>query len=116
MRPLGRQRQQRETFLMTRTKRHPAWLFLSLLLAGCSSSPGNPLGIFPEGQRLLPDTKLARKVNAEAQPLPRELDKMPAEPYVVEPGDVLFIQLADFDLLIRIPGDQPIFFDGSIYF
>src|SRR5438093_8891769 len=107
MRPLGRQRQQRETFLMTRTKRHPAWLFASLLLAGCSSTPGNPLGIFPEGQLLLPETKVARLVNAAPQPLPRELDKQQAPPYAVEPRDDLLIQPSDFHSPTRIPGEQP---------
>jgi protein involved in polysaccharide export with SLBB domain len=38
-----------------------------------------------------------------------------APPYVVEPGDTLLVQPADLDSTIRIPGDQPVLPDGSIY-
>jgi len=86
-----------------------------LLLPGCSSSPGNPLGIFPEGQHLLPATKAMRKAAPEALPLPRELDKQLAPDFVIEPGDVLLVQPADLDSPIRIPGDQPVLPDGSIH-
>jgi protein involved in polysaccharide export with SLBB domain len=83
--------------------------------AGCSSSPGNPLGIFPEGQRLLPVTKEMRRAAPDPLPLPRELDKQLAPDFVVEPGDVLLVQPADLDSPIRIPGDQPVLPDGTIH-
>src|SRR5262245_37605059 len=69
---------------------------LVLLQAGCSS-PGNPLGLFPEGQRLLPVTKEMRQAAPEPLPLPRELDKQLAPDYIIEPGDVLLVQPADLD-------------------
>jgi protein involved in polysaccharide export with SLBB domain len=47
--------------------------------------------------------------------LPRELDKHPTPPYVVEPGDVLLIQPADLASPVQFPGDQPVLPDGSIY-
>ncbi|HEV3117712.1 MAG TPA: SLBB domain-containing protein [Gemmataceae bacterium] len=47
-------------------------------------------------------------------PLPRELDKSPLPPYVVEPGDVLLVVAADLDSPVRLPGDQPVFPDGTI--
>jgi protein involved in polysaccharide export with SLBB domain len=100
---------------MTRVRSLCVYAGLLLGLAGCSTSPTNPLGIFPEGQQLLKDTREARKVNAEPWPLPRELDKQIAPPYVVEPGDTLLVQPADLDSPIRIPGDQPVLADGSIY-
>lgn len=87
----------------------------ALLIAGCSSSPGNPLGLFPEGQRLLPATRAMRSAAPEALPLPRELDKQLAPDYIIEPGDVLLVQPADLDSPIRIPGDQPVLPDGSIH-
>lgn len=46
--------------------------------------------------------------------VPRELDKRPQPPYVVEPGDVLLVQPADVDSPIRLPGDQPVMPDGTI--
>ncbi len=87
---------------------------LIAVMAGCSTSSSGGLGLFPEGHRLLPETKVAREVNYEPMALPRELNKAPAAPYMIEPGDVLLIQPADFDSPIRIPGDQPVLLDGSI--
>ena len=46
--------------------------------------------------------------------MPRELDKRPQPPYIVEPGDVLLILPADVDSPIRLPGDQPVMPDGTI--
>src|SRR5205814_9275012 len=91
------------------------WGMALLLASGCTSSPGNPLGIFPEGQRLLPATKEARRAAPEALPLPRELDKQLAPDFIIEPGDVLLVQPADLASPIRIPGDQPVLPDGSIH-
>src|SRR5262245_13914042 len=83
-------------------------------LAGCSS-PGNPFGLAPQGQRLLPETKFARSVAVDPAPLPRELDKRLHPPYLVEPGDVLLVQPANFDSPARLPGDQPVLPDGTVH-
>ncbi len=84
------------------------------LLAGCAVSPGNRLTLFPEGHRLTDTAKMLRAAAPEPLPLPRELDKRPLPPYVVEPGDVLLVQPADLDSPARLPGDQPILPDGTI--
>src|SRR4051794_12604751 len=85
-----------------------------LLLAGCGSA-SNAFGLIPDAQPLLTEARLARQIHADPLPLPRELAKDLAPPYVVEPGDVLLIQPADFDSPIRFPGDQPVLSDGSIH-
>jgi len=87
---------------------------LPLLLTGCGSST-NAFGLIPDGQPLLKEAKIARQVHGDPLPLPRELAKGLAPPFVVEPGDVLLIQPADFDSPVRFPGDQPVLPDGSIH-
>ncbi len=99
---------------MSGTSRLLVTLAVTLLLAGCSTSSSNPLGIFPEGQQLLRATKEARKINSEPWDIPRELAKATAPSYVIEPGDVLLVQTADFDSNVRIPADQPVLPDGTI--
>src|SRR5262249_32831023 len=47
--------------------------------------------------------------------MPRELDKAVAEPYVVEPGDVLLVQPTSLDSPVRLPGDQVVLPDGLIH-
>src|SRR5262245_44533553 len=79
-------------------------------LTGClggrtSFTPTNPLS---DAARAL------RDASAPPPGYPRELDKSPAEPYVVEPGDVLLVQPASLDSPIRLPGDQPVLPDGTI--
>src|SRR5262245_38116729 len=88
-------------------------VFSAVLLTGCAS-PGGLFGLSNEGQRLLPETKLARSVMVDPAPLPRELDKRLHPPYIVEPGDVLLIQPANFDSPARLPGDQPVLPDGTV--
>jgi protein involved in polysaccharide export with SLBB domain len=84
---------------------------LLVLLAGCSFGPGG-LTVLPSGHRLLPE---ARELRWQMPPaVPRELDKAPLPPYVVEPGDVLLIQPADFDSPLRLPGDQAVLPDGTV--
>ncbi len=85
-----------------------------LLLAGCSSTPGNRLTFFPEGHKMIQSAKDLRAAATEPQPLPRELDKRPLPTYTVEPGDVLLVQPADLDAPVRLPGDQPVLLDGTI--
>ncbi len=84
------------------------------LLGGCTGRPGGPFSLATEGQRLLPATKELRQAAPDALALPRELDKALAPPYVVEPGDVLLVQPANFDSPARLPGDQPVLPDGTI--
>jgi protein involved in polysaccharide export with SLBB domain len=92
-----------------------ATVALAALLAGCTSGPGGSrFTLFPEGHRLLDSAKAVRTAYAGPQPLPRELDKRVALPYVVEPGDVLIVQPADIDSPVRFPGDQPVLTDGTI--
>jgi protein involved in polysaccharide export with SLBB domain len=82
------------------------------LLAGCSTGPGGPFGLFSPGHPLSDQAKALR--HPEPAALPRELDKRVAPPFVIEPGDVVLVQTADLDSPIRLPGDQPVFPDGTI--
>src|SRR5262245_8940797 len=86
----------------------------AVLLAGCSSTGGNRLTLFPEGHPLTEEAKAMRAAAPEPLPLPRELNKHVLPPYTVEPGDVLLVQPADLDSPIRLPGDQPVLTDGTI--
>jgi protein involved in polysaccharide export with SLBB domain len=91
--------------------------FLALLvclLSGCSVRPGSSLTLFPEGHRLLESALALRRAACEPAPLPRELEKKPLPPYLVEPGDTLLVQPADLDSPVRLPGDQPVMPDGTI--
>jgi polysaccharide biosynthesis/export protein len=83
-------------------------------LAGCSSSGGNLLGLFPSGHRLIDEAKELRRAYPDPLPLPRELDKRIAGPYVVEPGDVVLIQPVNLDSPVRLPGDQTVLPDGTV--
>jgi polysaccharide export outer membrane protein len=87
---------------------------IALLLAGCSLTPGRSLTLFPQGHRLLDSAKAMRDAAPQPFPLPRELDRRLLPPYVVEPGDVLLVQPADFESPIRLPADQPVLQDGTI--
>src|SRR5262249_46330316 len=104
MRRMGRLRSIRQT---------AATGLLLVLLGGCSVGPGG-LTVFPSGHRLLPEAKELRQDVGQALAVPRELDKAPLPPYVVEAGDVLLIQPADLDSPLRLPGDQIVLPDGTI--
>src|SRR5262245_32802291 len=91
-----------------------AWAVVLVFLAGCSATPGGGFTLFPEGHRLTESAKEVRSAFTEPAPLPRELDKRVLPPYVVEPGDVLLVNPADFDSPVRLPGDQPVLQDGTI--
>jgi len=80
------------------------------LLSGCS----NLLGLTSTGNRLIPEAKALRSSYPEPLPLPRELEKRVALPYVVEPGDVLLVQPAALDSSVHLPGDQTVLPDGTI--
>ncbi len=83
-------------------------------LAGCAMTPGKSLTFFPEGHKMLESTKAVRAAYPEPVALPKELNKSPLPPYVVEPGDGLLIQPADLDSPVRIPADQVVLQDGTI--
>jgi protein involved in polysaccharide export with SLBB domain len=85
-----------------------------LLLAGCAGTPGNPFASFTPTHRMIDEAKDLRAAAPLPAALPRELDKRPAPPFVVEPGDVLLVQPADIDSPVRLPGDQPVLIDGTI--
>jgi protein involved in polysaccharide export with SLBB domain len=87
---------------------------VSLLLTGCTLTPGKGLTLFSEGHRLLDSVQEMRRAAPEPLPLPRELDKHLLPTYDVEPGDVLLVQPADFESPIRFPADQPVLQDGTI--
>ena len=87
-----------------------------ILFASCSLLSGcaNILGLNPSGNRLTPTAKALRSAYPEPLPLPRELEKRIALPYVVEPGDVLLVQPAALDSTVHLPGDQTVLPDGTI--
>jgi protein involved in polysaccharide export with SLBB domain len=89
------------------------WLVAAAALTGCSTS-GGQITLFPEGHKLIEPAKVLREVSGPPPGLGRELNKKPAEPYIVEPGDVLLVQPAGLGSTIRLPGDQPILPDGTI--
>jgi polysaccharide export outer membrane protein len=84
----------------------------ALLLTGCSLA--SPFGNGPPRNPMLQSTKELREDARGTLPLPRELEKQPLPPYIVEPGDVLLVQTADLDSPFRLPGDQPVLLDGTI--
>lgn len=89
-------------------------LGLSLTLSGCTSVPAKGFTLFPQDHKLMKVTKDMRAANAGVLELPRELQKQPLAPYVVEPGDVLLIQPLELDSPVRLPADQPVLPDGTI--
>jgi polysaccharide export outer membrane protein len=87
---------------------------VTLVLAGCSLTPGKSLTLFPEGHLLLESAKEMRQAAPAPLPLPRELDKRLLPPYIVEPGDGLLVQPANLESPVRFPADQPVLPDGTI--
>jgi polysaccharide export outer membrane protein len=80
------------------------------LLSGCA----NIFGLTPSGHRLIDQAKALRSAYPEPLPIPRELDKRVALPYIVEPGDVLLVQPVNMDSPVRLPGDQTVLPDGTV--
>lgn len=101
-----------------RTALPPTLLALSLLsslCAGCATGvPGRGSSLFPQGHKLTDAAQGIRWANAQPLQIPRELEKEPLPPYIVEPGDVLLVQPVDLDSPVRLPGDQPVLPDGTI--
>jgi protein involved in polysaccharide export with SLBB domain len=99
----------------TRTRGGRLLLLAALAgLAGCSSPSGGRLSLFPEGHKLLDSARWLREAHGPPPGEARELDKSPAGPYVVEPGDVLLVQPVSLESPVRLPGDQPVLPDGTI--
>lgn len=94
----------RRTFLA-----RAAWL--ALAAAGCA---GGKNSLFHEAHALDNEARLLREASAPPTGVGRELDKTPAEPYHVEPGDVLLVQPVELSSPLRLPGDQPVLPDGTI--
>ncbi len=92
----------------------PALALLAGLQAGCSALTGSPYSAVNPTHKLLDAADAFRKQAPVPAAVPRELDKRPQPPYVVEPGDVLLVQPADVDSPVRLPGDQPVLPDGTI--
>ena len=90
-----------------------ALALVPVVLVGCTSG-GSGRSLFSQGHRLLETTKEIRWANAGPLQVPRELEKEPLPPYVVEPGDVLLILPVELDSPARLPGDQPVLPDGTI--
>src|SRR5437660_7623722 len=78
------------------------------------SSNSKGFSLFPQGHRLLDTSKETRQANSRPLAVPRELEKQPLPPFIVEPGDVLLVQPVDLDSPARLPGDQPVLPDGTI--
>ena len=77
--------------------------------AGCEI-----LGLSSPANQLLPATKEIRNMAPVPAPLPRELEKELHPAFVVEPGDTLLVQPAEFDAPIQLPPDQTVLADGTI--
>lgn len=93
-----------------------AWMSLLLcgLFAGCATGPGGTVSLFPSGHELIPEAEQIRQYAPMPAPVPRELQKVVIDPYIIEPGDVLLIEPLDFDAPLRLPADQPVLVDGTI--
>jgi polysaccharide export outer membrane protein len=82
------------------------------LLAGCTSTSG--LLLRPGPHKLLWPADDIAQAAYHPQSLPRELDKRVLPQYLVEPGDVLLVEVTDLNSSVRLPGDQTVQPDGTI--
>src|SRR6202035_6191475 len=92
------------------------WVLTFALFAetGCSTIAGRPFGTQPSRSPMLSSATDLGQGPSGVLPLARELDLHPLPPYVVEPGDVLLVVASDLESPVRLPGDQPVFPDGTI--
>ena len=87
-------------------------MLLAVLLAGCTSTSG--LLLRPGPHKLLwPADDIAQAAH-HPQALPRELAKQVLPQYLIEPGDVLLVEVTDLNSTVRLPGDQTVQPDGTI--
>src|SRR5262245_56776628 len=86
---------------------------VALLASGCSMF--NPTAFRAgDASTRRPEAK-AFRANVPMPPaVPRELDKATLPAYIVEPGDVLFVQPTNLDSPVRLPSDQTVLPDGRI--
>lgn len=71
-------------------------------------------GLIPATKPLLPTADLLRTNAPSTAPVPRELSKTVLATYLVEPGDILLVEPADFDSDVLFPPDQTVLVDGTI--
>jgi protein involved in polysaccharide export with SLBB domain len=83
-------------------------------LAGCSTTSLGRITGYSSAHKLSETARALRSQATEPAALPRELDKRPAPPMPVEPGDVVLVLPTDLDSTVRLPGDQPVLPDGTI--
>lgn len=89
-------------------------LFALALVAGCGTTGGGGMTLFPAGHRLMPEAHRIAAMTPRPAPVSRELEKTVIPAYIVQPGDGLLIEPVDFNSPIRLPADQPVLPDGSI--
>ena len=89
-----------------------ACMLLLPLLAGCSSTSG--LLFRPGPHKLLWSADDIAKISDHPLPIPRETAKSVLSQYVIEPGDVLVVEVTDLSSTVRLPGDQTVQPDGKI--
>lgn len=96
--------------------RIPLWIVGACLagIFGCGTAPGGGLALFPDTHRLLTVTKQIRDSAPQPAPIPRELQKSVIPAYIIEPGDVLFVEPVALDSPLRFPADQTVLVDGTI--
>jgi polysaccharide export outer membrane protein len=82
------------------------------LLAGCTSTSG--LLFRPGPHKLLWSAEEIAAVSDHPLPIPRETAKGVLSDYLIEPGDVLLVEVTDFNSPLRLPGDQTVQPDGTI--
>lgn len=87
---------------------------LVIISTGCQtlSSAGIPLSSGP--YQLNDSARRISQTHTKAVAIPRELTEEVLPVYLVEPGDVLYLEPAKFDSDMRLPADQPVQPDGTI--
>lgn len=89
-------------------------LALMAAAAGCQtlSSVGIPVASGP--YQLNESARRISESHGRPAALPRELSERVMPVYIVEPGDVLYLEPVNFDSEMRLPADQPVQPDGTI--
>jgi polysaccharide biosynthesis/export protein len=87
------------------------YLWLCTALIAFAATGCETFGFSTPTSPLTEEAEQFRKVVPVA---PRELAKEFLPSYVIEPGDTLLVQTAEFDSPVRLPPDQPVLQDGTI--